>query len=89
MSDDHVVLMCVPTATLSEPTIGSTRQYCELCGEEVWATPTSIAYAATSGRRVMFACTECATGLIEMDDRAEIMPPSPEQLAEMRRRWRP
>jgi hypothetical protein len=88
MSDEreHCVLMCVPIAELAEPTIGSTRQFCELCAEPVWATPASIAYAASSGLRVMFACTDCATGLIRMDgDRAEIMPPSPQQLDELRR----
>jgi ribosome-binding protein aMBF1 (putative translation factor) len=85
--DDVSVLMCRPTSTLASPSSGSTREYCELCAEEVWASPGSIDYAGSHGRaRVMFVCTECGEGLIAADSRAIVMPPSPRQLAELRER---
>jgi hypothetical protein len=85
MSDDHAVLICRPTSSHAPPTIGSTRRWCEVCADEVWTSPSSLAHAETSGLRVMIVCEDCGLGLMRMDPNATIEPPTPAEMQVIRR----
>lgn len=79
MSEERPIVICITTDR--PPAVsGATREYCELCAEEVWVAPSSKAIAPN----IMTVCDQCAPGLIAMDPNPQIMV-TPEQLAELRR----
>lgn len=80
MSDDRPVVIC--GFTDRPPSVdGARRAYCELCAEEVWLSPSSLAIAPN----IMIVCGECAPGIMMLDANPQFMPMTPQQAAELRR----
>jgi len=78
MDDDTVRLVCLTASDHAPHVPGSVRKQCYSCGEDVWVSPASMEIAAS----LEFVCMECAPFAMEGVD---IMPPTPEQLWEVRR----
>jgi len=76
--DETIRLVCLPASNHAPHVPGSVRKPCYSCAEDVWVSPASMAIAAS----LEFVCTTCAP--YAMDD-PRFMPPTPEQLREVRR----
>ena len=83
MSDDNEqhAVVCRPTENFA-PVAGSVRVYCNLCATEVWLSPATRELAGDSA---LILCIDCAPGVIETAAEVELLTPTAEQLAELRR----
>jgi hypothetical protein len=68
---EPVTLICAPTSLQPNPDPGSIEQWCDLCAEPVWVSPSSSAAMrrwAAEGTEVHVRCLACVAGLIKDDD---------------------
>lgn len=80
---EPITMICLPTASHSPRVPGCTREYCAVCGEEVWVSPASFALGVAR-----YLCIECAPGVMEAEGGA-ITGPFPGQVAEVEKYWGP
>jgi hypothetical protein len=76
-------IIAMSTASHPPRVPGSTREFCKVCGEEVWCSPATRAVAPV----VEFLCMDCATGVIMTSIDRELMQPTLGQLREIRENW--
>ena len=81
MSDETVRLVCMRTDTHAPNVPGSVRKLCAICTAEVWVSPASLKIAAT----LEFVCSVCAPYAMREIGDYQIMPPTEDQLREVRR----
>jgi hypothetical protein len=67
---------------------GSVHKACQRCESLIWASPATL--ASIRGVKHGFLCMECALFLRSQEQgESEVMPPSPEQIEELRRNLPP
>jgi hypothetical protein len=81
MADETIRLVCMRASTHTPYVPGSVRKPCYSCDEDVWVSPASMEIAAT----LEFVCSECAPYAMEDTGDYRIMPPTEDQLREVRR----
>lgn len=80
--DKTKVVMCSVRDRGYSPIVGSVTWSCEKCGAGVWIAPTGIAMVEAGD--TMVYCIHCGLKSVEETD-GDIMPPTPEQLEELRK----
>lgn len=83
--EDDAVLLCMPLGT-THIAAGSLKKYCDICNKPITASRASleavIAAATEKNVKWWLVCLECAPSVLPKDN--EVMPPTPEQLKEVR-----
>jgi hypothetical protein len=79
MSDDRRIVICVPTARMTDPVDGSVARWCDICGAEVWAAMSTLRmldrYPGTT-----VVCNDCAPGVAATEDEVQVFPVAPEEV---------
>jgi hypothetical protein len=79
--DDVVCVLCMP-AVGKAPVAGSSKRECEKCGVAIWVSPATLAGIAKFPKK-KFMCVDCVSKEAQ-DDLPEFMPPTPQQIDELR-----
>jgi hypothetical protein len=87
--DDVLAVVClrVTTARGGPVVRGSVKKACCRCESLVWTSPATL--RSIPQGKFAFLCVECARTLAEQsDEETKIVPPSPEQIEEIREQLR-
>lgn len=60
MSDnEEYAIVCMRVEAVETPVLGSIKEVCAKCGEEIWIDPLMLAAAAEEGYAGVLVCLEC------------------------------
>jgi hypothetical protein len=79
--DDRTVLFCNPTWT-GPAAVPSKIMNCEICGQEVWASPASLIAAGANARIVCINCMQAVLNEIPPGEELKLEPPTQGQIRE-------
>jgi len=89
MSDDDLIVVCMPVADMLHPVAGAIVQHCEQCGTAVWLAPSSVRVIDRATVLATLRCVPCAVAQMRAaqarGESLECLGLLPEQLDEVKR----